>query len=302
MNSRVETGNPSILPWQVPVLEGSETWSGGPAHAPSALRAVDDGEQAASEAAAEASEIAFEEVTTTSEEIASAAPRDPVVVAPVAEQDAQQQAARSYAHGHARGLEEGRTQGYAEGHAEGHAAGHAAGFAAGQAEGLMQGRQAGQAALAAQARRLVSLVERLDAPIPALERVVEEAVIALALEVARAVIGAEVSQSRDYLVQLIREAVAKVPVGMGKPRLVMNFADLALIQSLAPDIEEQRISLVGDDLVEPGGCIVVANAETADSADRRWHPRTSDGISQVDLTLPARWRAVMRTLFEDEKE
>jgi flagellar assembly protein FliH len=190
--------------------------------------------------------------------------------------------AGGYAEGAQRGFEEGRRQGYAAGFAE--------------------GKTAAEETLAEQARRLTSLVAGFNGAIPALARPVEEAVAALALEVARCVIGDEVKRSHAFLVRLIREAIAKVPLEMGAPRVVVNPADLDLIRQLAPDIESGNATLLGDEAIELGGCIVVADGEDKATKDRRWAPRAAEGVSQVDLTLPSRWRSVMLTLFDGEDE
>jgi hypothetical protein len=58
--------------------------------------------------------------------------------------------------------------------------------------------------------------------------------------------------------------------------------------------------LVADEAVEAGGCLVVADGEGAPVEDRRWYPRSGEGVSQVDLTLASRWRSVILTLFDVE--
>jgi len=191
-----------------------------------------------------------------------------------------EQIEKGYAEGWQRGLAEGREKGYTE--------------------GIDAGAKAAETALAEQAQRLAAILARLDAPIPALDRPVEEAVAALALEVARCVIGGETARSREYLVRLIREAVAKVPIEMGTLKVVLNPADLELVRALAPEIENGSASLVGDNAIEPGDCLVVADGQGAPIKDMRWRPRTGEGMSQVDLSLATRWRAVMLALFEDE--
>jgi flagellar assembly protein FliH len=193
-----------------------------------------------------------------------------------------EQIANGYAEGLQRGLAEGREKGYAA--------------------GVDAGSKAAQESLAAQAHRLAAIVARLSAPIAALERPVEEAVTALALETARCVIGSETSRSREYLVRLIREAIAKVPIEMGAPRVVLNPADLELIRALAPEIENGSATFVGDGAVEAGGCLIVADGEGAPIKDMRWHPRAGEGMSQVDLSLASRWRSVMLALFEGEEK
>jgi flagellar assembly protein FliH len=193
--------------------------------------------------------------------------------------------------------ETGAEEGYAEGLQRGIADGIAQGYSAGFEEGKRQAKQH----IAVQAHNIAAIAARLGAPITALDRPVEEAVVALALEVARHVIGSEVSRSRDYLVRLIREAIAKVPIEMGAPSVLLNPADRSLISNLAPEIEDDGIVLLDDDSIEPGGCVVIANGDDAPLKDRRWHPRASEGVSQVNLTLASRWRSVMLTLFDGEE-
>jgi flagellar assembly protein FliH len=182
--------------------------------------------------------------------------------------------------GFRRGLEEGREQGYAAGFAE--------------------GAKAGEAKVMQEAERLAAIVARLGAPLTALERPVEEAVAALALEVARCVIGDGVKRSREFLARLVREAIAKVPLEMGAPRVLLNPADLDLIRKLVPEIDTGNAVLVGDDTIEPGGAIVVADGAEKPIKDRRWNLRSAAGASQVNLTLASRWREVMLALFDGE--
>ncbi len=188
-------------------------------------------------------------------------------------------------------IAKGCAEGFERGLAEGRETGYAAGFAA--------GLEAAQRSLTEEARRLTALVQRLTEPIPALERRVEEAVVALALEIARCVIGGELARSREPLVRLIREAIAKVPIETGALEIVLNPADLDLVRALAPEIERGSATLLGDPAVETGGCLVIGHGEVKDV---RWHPRLREGVSQVDLSLAARWRNVMLTLFDGEDE
>ncbi|HEY1795496.1 MAG TPA: FliH/SctL family protein [Stellaceae bacterium] len=188
-----------------------------------------------------------------------------------------------------------------------------AAYAEAAERGLIEGREKGYAAgleamkpleqrLLQQVERLKGILGRFDAPIGVLQRPVEEAVAALALEIARCVIGAEVSRSHAYLVRLIREAIARVPIEMGTPKVLLNPADLDLVRELAPDIDSKRASLVADESVEAGGCLVIADGDETPVADRRWHPRAGEGMSQVDLTLASRWRGVILSLFDGEED
>jgi flagellar assembly protein FliH len=188
-------------------------------------------------------------------------------------------------------------------------AAHAEAVERGLAEGREKGYAAGLEAVQPLERRLVEQIERLngilgrfDAPVAVLQRPVEEAVAALALEIARCVIGVEVSRSHAYLVRLIREAIARVPIEMGAPKILLNPVDVDLVRELAPDIDSRRAALVADETVEPGGCLVIADGDENPVVDRRWHPRAGEGMSEVDLTLASRWRGVILSLFDGEDE
>ena len=91
-----------------------------------------------------------------------------------------------------------------------------------------------------------------------------------------------------------------MPIEMGALKVVLNPADLEIIRALAPAIENGNVFLVGDNSVAPGDCLVVTDSQSAPIKDMRWRPRSGEGMSQVDLSLATRWRAVMLALFEGE--
>lgn len=217
-------------------------------------------------------------------------PDDEMLEAAAAQERAAAEAAAKLVAELAAAREEGLQQGLAEGREKGYAAGFA------------EGAKAGEAKMMEAVKRMAAIIGKLGAPISALDQPVEEAVAALALEVARCVIGDEVKRSREFLVRLVREAIAKVPLDMGAPRILLNPADLQLVRDLAPEIESDHAVLVADDTIEPGGAVVVADGDDRQIKDRRWNPRATDGVSQVNLTLSSRWRAVMLTLFDGEEE
>jgi flagellar assembly protein FliH len=187
-------------------------------------------------------------------------------------------------------------QGYADGWERGLLQGKERGYQ----EGIAAATEVAQAAVRDQVRRLEAIIARLSAPIAALDAAIEEAVAALALEIARCVIGSETSRSRDYLMRLIREAVAKVPIELGMLKIVLNPADQNVIRQLAPELEDGNTVVIGDESIEPGDCVVIADDNGSPRKDMRWRPRRA--TSQVDLSLAARWRDVMHALFEGENK
>jgi flagellar assembly protein FliH len=204
--------------------------------------------------------------------------------------EAAEQAARALEAELARAREEGLERGLVEGREHGYAA------------GFTEGAKAGEAKMMEAVKRMAEMIGKLGTPVAALEQPVEEAIVALALEIARCVIGDNVKHSHDFLVRLVREAIAKVPLEMGAPRVLLNPVDLDLIQRLVPEVDDGHAVLVGDEMIEPGGALIVADGEERQIKDRRWNPRTADGVSEVNLTLSSRWRAVMLMLFDGEDD
>jgi flagellar assembly protein FliH len=261
MNTRLNMPGVSVLPFPFPRLDEPETEV---PTGPTPVKEIDEPQIDAAES--EEEQPGAEVTELDSEAMSETAPAE---LAPAQAEDPQ------------RDLAEGREQGYAVGFAE--------------------GRAAGEAQVSEEAQRLAAILGQLAAPIARLDRTVEEAVAALALEVARCVIGDEVKRSREFLVGLVREAIAKVPLEMGAPRVLLNPIDLDLIRSQAPEVEAGGAALIGDDTIEAGGCIVIADGEQDPIRDRRWNVRP-EGVSHVDLTLASRWRSVMLTLFDGEGE
>lgn len=188
-----------------------------------------------------------------------------------------EKAAAGYAEGLARGVEEGRAQGHGA--------------------GLDAGRRAAEADAATAAARFAKLFDALGGEIKVLDDAVEDAVVALALELARRVVGAEVARSREALAGLIRQVLAEIPIDTGTPRVLLHPDDLAALRTHLPDIGSGTVALVADETIEPGGCRVLADGvDNATRPDRRWIERSS--LFEGDLTLAARWRAAMLALFD----
>lgn len=185
--------------------------------------------------------------------------------------------AAGYAEGLARGLEEGRAQG------------HSAGREAGQ--------RAAEAEAAASVARIAKVLAALGGEISVLDDAVEDAVVALALELARRIVGAEVTRNRAALAGLVRQVLAEIPIDTGMPRILLHPDDLAALRTHAPDLGNGKVELVADDSMEVGGCRVLADGiENATRPDRRWIERST--LFEGDLTLAARWRAAMLALFD----
>lgn len=170
--------------------------------------------------------------------------------------------------------EDARTEGYAAGHAEGleegRREGRAAGVDEGQREGQAQAREQGEAV----ARQLGELMDGLEARFAALDAEIAEEILALAVEVARQVVGRTLADEPTAICETVRQALAHLPQRQIAIRL--NPDDVGLVREyLGELVAHGAHRLIEDDQIGRGGCIL----ETP--------------TSQLDATVPVRWRRVL---------
>lgn len=258
MITRLKNKNARVARWQAPSLLPDEIDASPPVRALSA---------------SEPRPPAVEPVAPQVDEAAAAA----AATAATLEALRAEKAAAGYAEGLAHGFEEGRAQGHGE--------------------GLDTGRRAAEADAAAAVARIGKVLAALGGEITVLDDAVEDAVVALALELARRIVGAEVTRNREALAGLVRRVLAEIPIDTGTPRILLHPDDLAALRTHVPDLGGGKVELVADDSMEAGGCRVLADGiDNATRPDRRWIERST--LFEGDLTLAARWRAAMLALFD----
>jgi flagellar assembly protein FliH len=141
------------------------------------------------------------------------------------------------------------------------------------ARGFEEGRQEGEAAEGARLRVAVQAAEdALDELRSGESRWrggLEENVCALAIAVAKQVLGRELKSDLDMVVDLVRRAIAEFPIDQSI-RIRVAPTDLALITAAgatdsAPVIAPNRDARwLADPLVSPGGCVVEGRERIVD--------------------------------------
>ncbi|MDH6591100.1 flagellar assembly protein FliH [Variovorax sp. TBS-050B] len=180
--------------------------------------------------------------------------RDPALLAREAELQRLRQEAR------AAGEAEGRREGWAQGHAEGHAEGLAAGLAG----------------AAAHAEQLRALAASLPAALQSAEGELSQAILALALDVARQVIHRTLRVDHDWVLALVQDLLHTEPALQGEPRLLLHPDDVQLVKnSLGSELQSAGWQLRADDSLARGSCRV----------------RCASG--EIDATLETRWKRVV---------
>jgi flagellar assembly protein FliH len=179
--------------------------------------------------------------------------------------------ARGQAEGFAAGHNQGLEAGVKEGREAGFQEGRDAGFAEGHAHGMEAARE--------ETEKLRLLVQNCADALANIEAETGEALVGLALSVARQVIRSTIKAEPERILDLIREVVQLDGASQGILKIRLNPADIELVeQFLERDPTVSHWRLQADMGIDRGGCIV----ET--------------GLGNIDATLQTRWQRVASTL------
>ncbi|WP_158907297.1 flagellar assembly protein FliH [Burkholderia sp. L27(2015)] len=163
--------------------------------------------------------------------------------------------------------EQAHHEGYAAGLIEGHAAGHATGYDQGRALGLAEAE--------AQAASLQHIAASFKHALVGVDAEMAEHLVALAFDIARQVVRQDVVIDPTVILAAAREVIATEPTLTGAPHLLVNPADLPVVEAyLKDDLLAEGWTVRADLTVERGGC------------------RAHAVSGEIDATLPTRWERV----------
>lgn len=160
-------------------------------------------------------------------------------------------------------LESIREQAREEGFEEGKKAGYDAGFQQGQEAGQTQGLSDGQQRIDAQIQRVQALLATLDTPLQAQEALLATLVTEMAIEVAQAVVGHQISSEPQTIQLAISEAVAALPEASGQLMVYVASEDYEIAQRFAEQ-QPTRVTVAADASIAAGGCKVVTDTSVVD--------------------------------------
>lgn len=175
--------------------------------------------------------------------------------------DAMREGARK--EGYAQGYTQGQTQGYGDGHREGYA------------RGLEAARN--------EAARLQELAGNFRDALGRVDTEISDALIALALDVARQLVRKTMEIDPAALVPAARELLNAEPPLAGAPCLLLNPEDVALVEThLSGELQAAGWTLRADPTVARGGCIASAAS------------------GELDASLTTRWERVVKALGRND--
>jgi flagellar assembly protein FliH len=155
-------------------------------------------------------------------------------------------------------------------------------FERGREQGALEATRAAQQVRAGHLERVGQVVAGLQAGLDELVSRGADALLDLALEVARQVLRRELALQRDAVLPVVREAISLIADHAAHPRVHLSPQDFALVSAeLEADAGYRGCRFVADPGVQPGGCRI----------------ETPQG--EIDATLETRWRRVIATLGAD---
>jgi flagellar assembly protein FliH len=152
-------------------------------------------------------------------------------------------------------------------------------------EGFQQGLQEGRAQGARDAAEMKALVASLREVSQALEQSLSERILELAVEIARVVVRHALEVRPEFVIDVVREAVASLPEMEAHAEISLHPDDAVLLREVLRSDPNAALPwhVVEDPQVNRGGCRVVTRS------------------SEIDATLDSRWRRVVATLGRDER-
>jgi flagellar assembly protein FliH len=164
-------------------------------------------------------------------------------------------------------------------HAQGLAAGHEEGRAAGFESGFQEGLQRGQTQAHAAAEQLRALAGTFVDALRGADDEIAETLTTLAFDIAKQVVRQNVTLDPTMLLGVAREVLESEPALAGAPHLIVNPADLAVIEAyLKEELEGAGWSIRTDPAIERGGC------------------RAKSATGEIDATLGTRWQRVAHAM------
>jgi len=201
-----------------------------------------------------------------------------IEVKPLTAQDLEEIRQAAWSEGHEEGLQAGLQEGREQGIKSGHEEGYRQGLEQGLVEGQRQGEEAKRSEIDASLQRLEQVTSELMEPLRKNQEDVEQALLNLALAVARSVIRREISLDTSHIAQVVGEAINALPRGSGRIKLHVSPQDAPLVRQMVERQQEEWTVVENPDIL-PGGCKV----ETA--------------FSMVDYTIEKRFQLTVQQML-----
>ena len=168
----------------------------------------------------------------------------------------------AYEDGFAEGKEQGFTAGFEEGKQQGHAQGYEEGLQTGTQDGLAQGQQF----IEERTEQWQQLLDRLAHPLHEMDQNVEQQLVWMSMQLAKAIIKTEPHIAPDILMNAFQEAVKLLPAAQNGITVELNPDDLTIIQEVysAEECEKRGWTLNLNPVMERGNLTLISETSSID--------------------------------------
>jgi flagellar assembly protein FliH len=151
-------------------------------------------------------------------------------------------------------------------------AGEKTGYEQGYAQGQAEGHAAAMAAVHEQARQLHALALSLPLALRAAEGSVASDLLALAMDLARQVLGQALTVNPQAMLAVVHELLQAEPALVGSPQLFLHPDDAQLVnEHLSEELQAIGWRTRPDASISRGGCRVMASSGERDATlETRW--------------------------------
>jgi flagellar assembly protein FliH len=161
---------------------------------------------------------------------------------------------------------EGRAEGLSEGRSEGHSAGY----------------QMGKNQAQEEIQQLQHLLGDLDDEIQHFDQRVSKDLLTLSLAIAKQMIGKSLKIHPELILEIVQESIRCLPHFNQHAHVLLHPEDAVLVRSYLGDhLNSTGWKIIEDTRIERGGC------------------RLETSGSEVDATLPNRWKSVLSSISQD---
>ncbi len=162
--------------------------------------------------------------------------------------------------------EKGRSEGLSEGRSEGHSAGY----------------QMGKNQAQEEIQQLQHLLGDLDDEIQHFDQRVSKDLLTLSLAIAKQMIGKSLKIHPELILEIVQESIRCLPHFNQHAHILLHPEDAILVRSYLGDhLNSTGWKIIEDTRIERGGC------------------RLETSGSEVDATLPNRWKNVLSAISQD---
>ncbi len=137
-------------------------------------------------------------------------------------------------------------------------------------------------------QRFSQLAAAFEGALVAADEKIEESILALALDIAKAMLKSKLNVDREAILPVVKEAMHYLPYVQKPARIFVHHEDARILrEQLGDELSEQVWLIQEDNNIERGGCLVETGANQIDATNAMRWKRISEALAQSnDWLLP----------------